>query len=486
LPDFVGRRLGIVGQRARVRFSAPVTLLDASSHRTVEYPIESIFELADWPVETEDGETHWTLQDAVGFVGGVVMPLSAARILAADPDAETVTMIRRAESTIHRSGGTHIDLDRPLDIPLDLGSVLVHGNVIHVHHGSRVEEVLGNGDVTQAQQSFPLLQSPLSWNAVGDDLVPDITIEVSGREWQYIEALELAGPNDLVFTIGIDHAGRTWVHFGDGVHGARLQTGSENIVARMRIGAGKDGNVDQGHIQLMRQRPPMVRRVINLVAASGGVDAENAWDLRVRLPSAIRVGRRVVSKSDFEDKVRQYPGVRYVLAESIWGGDRPILCLTVTTNNAALGYQLTVSDPMYMELQNEAARLGTLGSDIEIHGHRSREFRLSLRVLVRSATDVASLDEEIRTDLLEYFSPENRALMQPVTGSEVMAFVSAYEGVINVTVRLGYADESEEINMPYLPALGGHWSSTQSRVLSAELLTLPAGRLELQIEQEET
>lgn len=485
LSDFDGRRLGIVGRRARVVCSTELELVDEGTHRTKTYAPGSTFELQAWPVTDAVGDIHWTLCDPMGFSGGVVLGMEAITFLASDIDAAEVTLVREALSTIHRHGGTHIDLDDELDIPLDLGSIRVHGNVVHVHHGQRVDEVLGSGDGTLAQQSFCLKQGPLSWSLRGNDLIPDIQVDVSGRPWRYIPTLDQAKADELVFSVEVDHEGQTWVHFGDGQHGSRLQTGIENVVAHMRIGSGVAGNVEQGHIRLLRQRPPMVRRIINLTAASGGVEAESAEQLRSRIPMSVRLGRRVVSITDFEDKVRSYPGVAHVRAEPIWGGTRPVLCLTVTTNNTALDYQLTPSDPMYMELHREAQQLGEVGNVVEIHGHEIRKFRLHLTLLATSGVDVDVLTDGVRRSVMHYFSFQNRSLTQPVTRSEIMAFVSDFDGVINVGVRLlSYADETTDSGLPYLTAQTARWSPEQARVLPAQMLSLPAGLLEIHVQQE--
>ncbi|WP_163434814.1 hypothetical protein, partial [Escherichia coli] len=67
--------------------------------------------------------------------------------------------------------------------------------------------------------------------------------------------------------------GRAQITFGDSVHGLRPPTGTDNIVATYRVGAGVNGNVAAGSIT----RAPMgvggIKSVLNPVAASGGIGA---------------------------------------------------------------------------------------------------------------------------------------------------------------------------------------------------------------------
>ena len=351
LSGFEGRTIGVVGRAVRVRCTEPIQLHNSRTETAQPYPAGTEFTLVAWPSEGDDGRLLWSLRDSVGVEGGCTAEARIMTIIPADPDGPEVALIRRAESCLHRHRGTHIDLDLDLDVPLDPSSLVVHGNVVHAHHGFRVEEVLGNGDLTLFNQQFPLKQGPLCWTADGPLFTPDMQVIVSGNVWSYRSDLDEAAPDELAYTVRLDHEGQAWVMFGDGINGARVPTGTENVTAHFRIGSGEVGNVEQGHIRLLRQRPPMVRRVLNLVPASGGTEAETATALRDRLPTVLRTSRRIVSRTDLEDHIRTIPGVRHVDAQHVWGGDHRVLCLTVTTNNPATAYRLTPSDPLYLELR---------------------------------------------------------------------------------------------------------------------------------------
>jgi uncharacterized phage protein gp47/JayE len=473
IPAFEGRTIGVSGKRARVRCERAIALDAPGGQRTVQYSSGTVFEVRSWPVEAGNGQWTWTLRDDVGFEGGVTVDAETMKLTPAPSDALEVTVVRTAVSCLHRNGGTHLDLSADLDFPMDMASAKVLGNVVHAQHGFRVEEVLGNGDATAANQNFQLKQGPLSWSRVGNDLIPDIEINVSGNQWRYLPNLDEASGDAQAFSVNLDHDGNAWVCFGDGENGARIPSGSENVTARFRIGSGEAGNVEQGHIQLLRQRPPMVRRVTNIVPASGGTEAETANDLRVRLPVSLRVSRRVISRSDLEDRVRSHPGVRHVLAQHVWGGDHPVLCLTVSTNNAATGHTLTPSDPMQGQLQGIVESVcESIDDSIELHGHRSVPFNVGIDLLVSSTVDCDRAIDSATRALLTHFSFANRKLMQPVTKSEVMATLSRLDGILNASVHTLAVASDPDSALPLIDAHGARWSAEEGRVLAAEMLVL--------------
>lgn len=473
VPAFEGRAIGVSGKRARVRCEQAVGVTAPGGHKTVQYSSGTTFEVRTWPVDAGEGQWTWTLRDDVGFEGGVTVNAAALKLIPAPADALDVTLVRTAVSCIHRNGGTHLDLDADLEFPMDLASVTVLGNVVHAQHGFRVEEVLGDGDATAVNQHFQLKQGPLSWTQVDDELIPDIEIHVSGNRWRYLPSLEGASGDSQAFSVHLDHEGKAWVHFGDGEKGARMPSGSENVTARFRIGSGEAGNVEQGHIQLLRQRPPMVRRVTNIVPASGGTEAETARELRERLPVSLRVSRRVISRSDLEDRVRSHPGVRHALAQHVWGGDHPVLCLTVSTNNAATAHELTPSDPMQAQLQGIIDSVGeSIDDSIELHGHRSIPFSLGIDLLVAPNVDCERAEESAKQALNEHFSFAKRKLMQPVTKSEIMAAMSRLDGVLNASVHTLAACNDAGATLPFIEAQGARWSAEEGRILAAEMLVL--------------
>lgn len=151
-------------------------------------------------------------------------------------------------------------------------SVRILGNVVEATHGESREEAIGSGDADRVHQTFALWQSPLTWLAADNPLgaTPALEIRVDGLLWHQVDSLAGRGPTERVYTTGTTADGRTTVTFGDGVHGARLPSGHENVRARYRFGTGKAANVPAERITQPLTRPLGVTAVTNPLSATGG------------------------------------------------------------------------------------------------------------------------------------------------------------------------------------------------------------------------
>ncbi|MFY0533273.1 hypothetical protein [Nannocystis pusilla] len=114
------------------------------------------------------------------------------------------------------------------------------------------DEVLGDGDPTQAHQTFKLAKSPLTYFSrpgAASGVVSTLEIRVDGILWHQRPSFYGAGPNDPIYIVRHDDDQNTFVTFGDGVRGLRLTTGRGNVRASYRHGAGAE----------RRRRVPSIR-----------------------------------------------------------------------------------------------------------------------------------------------------------------------------------------------------------------------------------
>jgi predicted phage baseplate assembly protein len=118
----------------------------------------------------------------------------------------------------------------------------LYDGLVTLTEGETVErEVLGSGDGRRARQSFELARKPLTHlpaPIATDPPLSTLRIFVDGIAWEERETFYGAGPNDRIFVVEHAADGTATVIFGDGRRGARLPTGTDNVVARYRFGAG--------------------------------------------------------------------------------------------------------------------------------------------------------------------------------------------------------------------------------------------------------
>src|SRR5262245_19813474 len=89
------------------------------------------------------------------------------------------------------------------------------------------------------------------------------------------------------------------VGFGNGDHGRRLLTGSNNVRVVARQGVGEDGNLPAGSLQKPSKTHALVESVEQLLDASGGADGEDTSSLKTNGPATVLTLGRAVSITDF-------------------------------------------------------------------------------------------------------------------------------------------------------------------------------------------
>src|ERR1019366_1582330 len=92
-------------------------------------------------------------------------------------------------------------------------------------------------------------------------------------------------------------SGDSLVIFGDGIRGQRLPTGSSNIVANYRYGAGK-ASPPASSLNQVAKPVKGLQSVNNPKGASAGADAEPADGIRVYAPKSALILGRIVSIED--------------------------------------------------------------------------------------------------------------------------------------------------------------------------------------------
>lgn len=222
-------------------------------------------------------------------------------------------------------GEVELDVDQwdpPLRHPINIDA-----NVATATRGETVRgEVLGGGDAAMINQRFELANGPVTHlgpDATGGGALATSTliVRVDGLEWAEVPSFVRAGPIDRVYATELTDDGGLIVVFGDGVAGARLPTGTANITADYRFGAGAI-HPGPGSVVSMVEPLETIAGVTNRSAAFGGADPQRAEDLRVDGPPSALLLDRTISIVDFEAAVAAAPGVVATSASYEWEPDR--------------------------------------------------------------------------------------------------------------------------------------------------------------------
>ncbi|MEO9137805.1 MAG: putative baseplate assembly protein [Jatrophihabitans sp.] len=178
------------------------------------------------------------------------------------------------------------------------------GGTVSAEHAETVEaETIGRSDGSPAQ-SFLVSRVPVLPRKAGEHA--QIVDNDGVVEWQEVPDFTTSGPHDHHFVwdnaTGAVRFGPR-VRYPDGTvrqHGVIPRDGAQVRVTGYRHGGGGRGNVGARSLTVLRSSVPFVRGVINLVSASGGVDAETVAEAKVRGPMTLRTGQRAVTAGDYE------------------------------------------------------------------------------------------------------------------------------------------------------------------------------------------
>ncbi|MET0494519.1 MAG: putative baseplate assembly protein [Actinoplanes sp.] len=328
-------------------------------------------------------------------------------------DAVSLPAVVAAATT--GADGTTVTLTGALEVALLPETVLVLGNVVTASHGRTVEgEVLGSGSGATGHQRFTLREHEAG----------ALEIRVDGVRWERRASLYGLGPHDRAYAVRTEDDGTTTVLFGDGECGARLPSGTENVIARYRTGAGPAGNVRAGALTLLITRPLGIRGVHNPLAATGGQPAETADDARRAGPRLVRTFGRVVSLADHENFALGFPGIAKAAAVTRTAGGRAYVHLTVAGPGGEPLPEATVSG-----LRAALDQAGRPGPPPVITGCRRLDFAVSATVSADPARQPGSVAAAVRAALLGTYSFARREFGRPVAASEVIAVAQRVPGV---------------------------------------------------------
>jgi len=322
-------------------------------------------------------------------------------------------------------------------------TVHVYANVVHATQGATRYEAIGSGDASQAGLTFALFQSPLTWLAAANPLGAASTLEVrvDGVLWQEVDSFADAGPSDNVYVTSVGDDGRVRVTFGDGVHGARLPTGQENVRAHYRVGLGSAGNVAAGQVSQLTTRPLGVSGVNNPLPAVGGADPDDATQARRGIPLSLTALDRLVGVTDYENFARARAGIGRASAQRLYDGMREVVHVSVA---GAGDIPLTNDSDIVLDLQAALVAYGDPQLPVAVAVRQAKLLVIAARVRVDALHTWELVEPQVQAALTGRLGFSARELGQPAYLSEVIATVQAVPGVDYVDVTtFAYVADSE-------------------------------------------
>jgi hypothetical protein len=498
-----GRPLAVSGKRQliRIKQSSTIHLLQIAPKKSVQLEPGDTLSLAGVPMkkdgegfkvlapdefgqmlEDASGSVLWlSLMDRDGQIGMLEIDSRSVELIPSSAKDETVQEIvfikdDPATAIIPNRDRTTLQLATDLANVYERATVRINANVAAATHGESVKEPLGSGDAAVPYQQFTLRQPPVTYVSADtpDGSASTLKVYVNEVLWEEVPFFYGHGPTERIYITRRDDDGRTTIRFGDGITGARLPTGQNNVRAEYRKGTGLGGLVRAGQLSLLMSRPLGLKGVVNPEAAQGAEDPESRDDARTNAPLTVLTLDRAVSLQDYEDFSRTFSGVAKAQAVWVWDGRKRSIFLTVAGPDGEL---LDEDGSVITKLKESLRTYGDPFVAFTVKAYRQAWFEIAGTVTIDPDHVSDVVMEAISADLQQRYSFAARAFGQPVALSEVIAAIQAVPGVVAVDLdRFARTDQSLPAIQPRLiadrPAMGA-----DGVVPAAELLLLEPASL---------
>lgn len=396
-----------------------------------------------------------------GMIPGAVEAINAGGVGIPDDQLPKFFAWRISTPKLH----TILKFATPLAYIYDSASVSVYGNIVKATHGQSVGEVLGDGSGAHVFQTFALHQAPLTYLSAStpDGTESTLAVTVNELDWHERGNLAFSGPPEHVFATAADDDDKTAITFGDGVHGARLPTGSANVKARYRYGIGAAGNLAAERISQLATQPLGVKAVINPLPSSGGADRDSADEARSNAPVAVLALDRLVSVKDYADFTRVFAGIGKASAVHLTDGRRQFVHVSVA---GARDIPIDVNSDLTRNLLTALQTYGDPSLPVGLFTRKLKLLVMKAGVALLPDYEWEGVEPAIRTALLERYSFGRQDLGQSVFLSEAIRVVQEVEGVSYVRFDI-FDSVPEDAGATDLASLAG--TLTVNQYVSASL-----------------
>lgn len=332
-----------------------------------------------------------------------------------------------SDRELKQNQGQEAAWEYPLTMP-----VQTFGNVISATRGESVKgEILGSGDAAVPNQTFKLKKKPLTYlqspTADNDQGVAStLQVYVNGVRWEEVRSFFGQSADRQIYIVRQDDEGESFVTFGDGIRGQRLPTGTDNVMADYRFGAG-EASPPEGAVTQIDKPQEGLQSVKNPLPASGGADAESTDEMRSNAPKSILTLGRAVSIQDMEAIALSVPGVRVVQGEWHWDGTKQRAVVKIWyIGETGIGVTIkqrlrSVSDPSI---------------PINVTAAQAADVNLSIDISIDPRFLADEVLAEVRQTLIGspdgLLRPENLFIGRPLFRSTIFEEVLTVEGAVAV------------------------------------------------------
>jgi len=462
--------------------------------QTVPYGSYLILEVGDLvrqlakpvPSQTDlDGTIHyqWFLETRDGTRGYLIAPPSAFQVLSYDeqeeeaPPKEPLSEKFLIASMTSQNGlPSQIHMAKRLGNEYYRESTTINANVMNATQGAtEADQILGSGDGALPNQRFPLPTESLIFLPGTTGPEPALTVFVEQVIWDRVDTFFGQSAASQVYVLEKTEDQGWQVVFGNGENGARLPTGTDNVVANFRVGEGRFGKVGAQTITQLENPPLGIEAVHNPLPASGGVGEGLKSTLRQAIPRSVANLDRIVSLEDYRTYAENYPGIYKAQATAFSRNGIPVLGLTVSIDARADNDQ----ELLIRDLENAVFNLQGPFREVYIAPFSPAGFVVTAELIVDHGKAIDATLQMAKASLIAVFNFAKDGFGQSISASDVLAVLQNAEGVSGVNLKAFYRSDQPPSLENLVEAEKAHFESAQRRFIPAEILAVEPSAIAL-------
>lgn len=342
--------------------------------------------------------------------------------------AGEVTVPAGTRVTTRSVGTDPVYFETDVDLTIPAG---VTTGVVASTEGQTIFEAIGTS-TGAASQEYLLTQTPVIEASL--DIYMD---EGSGETvvWRRVDHLIEWGAADRVFASFTDENNLVHVRFGDGVNG-KVPAALTIINAGYRVGGGEVGNVGPSSITTMDSSVFGVVSVTNVLAATGGQNAETLDQIRTNAPASLISLNRAVSAEDYESLARKVPSIAKSSAQTEVYTNVLLYVAPIGGGLDSAGLPIVVKDARKQELLDYLASRKPAPTTVTLADPVYVPIDISIELVVAPQYNRKTIETAVRRALLDVLSYDNVDFGQRVSAGAVFGAVTSVLGVGYSTLQL--------------------------------------------------
>lgn len=229
--------------------------------------------------------------------------------------------------------------------------------------------------------------------------------KVSVQNLNYLEVddFDASGPEDLHYILDKE---KGEISFGDGINGYIPPKDAKIVVNSYRTGGGEIGNVKERTINQIIDFKLTGINVINLNAASGGMEKESLEDAIISLRKDLKEPYQAVTSNDYEYIAKATPGLRIRRVKAIENKKKALMNIIVVPEaieNSKVKPEL--SESSRVAIYRHLCKHRLITTQIEVNSPEYIQITVTATVRVKQGYNLDNMGQKIEGSLKMFLDP---------------------------------------------------------------------------------